>query len=135
MWRQWRIFYCKSFDWKKGSERPCVADVDREPRQGAGYIKWILCDATECQLTAANFPDGSATPYDPDNLPPDGLPERKRAISKKCYTSFTTGGNATLGGYTFRNVKSLEIDYDLITYCRCNNQTNKGSFGFKDALK
>lgn len=114
----------------------CVADVDREPKGAKGYIKWKLCDATDCKLTAENFPDGSPVPYNPNALPPGGLPAGKKAISKKCYASFTTGGDPDKGGgYTYKDIKSLELDYDIVTFCQCDNKKNEGTLGFKDALK
>lgn len=117
-------------------DEECQADVDREPKGATGYIKWKLCDTTDCKLTSENFPDGSPVPYNPNALPPGGLPAGKKAISKKCYASFTTGGTPDGGGgYTYKDIKSLELDYDIVTFCECDNKKNEGTLGFKDALK
>ena len=120
---------------KQEEGKECVADLDREPKGKTGYIKWKLCDGTECELTSEYFPDGDPSPYDPDNLPATGLPAGKKVLSKKCYASFTTGGDANGGGYTYGEIKSLELDYDIVTFCSCGDNKNEGTLGFKDDLK
>lgn len=118
----------------KGEE--CVADLDREPKGAKGYIKWKLCDDTECELTAEYFPDGDPSPYNPNKPPVGGLPPGKKILSKKCYDSFKTGGTAEEGGgYTYGEIKSLELDYDIVTFCSCGGNKNEGTMGFKDDLK
>lgn len=114
----------------------CVADLDREPKGTTGYIKWKLCDDTECKLTSEYFPDGNPMPFNPNQPPANGLPPGKKMLSKKCYNSFTTGGTPEGGGgYTYGEIKSLELDYDIVTFCSCGENKNEGTMGFKDALK